>query len=311
MPGQTSNDVHIVPREGAEKNVPAKENDPPGTSVVAKPIHVTVDLVEVPVVVTDAMNRSITGLMKSNFALYEDSKPQEIRYFMAEEVPISIAVLFDVSKSMADKVETERAALHQFFDNANPADEYFAVSFSDKPRLLDGPTQAIDEVEQKLMSIQPGGSTSMLDAVYMAESLLRSARYQRKAIVIFSDGGDNASRYTLHDVKRLVAESDVQIYAIGLFETFFFNTIEEKLGKKWLSEITDRTGGRTLAVENRSKVPEAAAAVSRELRAEYLLGYKPTSFDGKWRKIKVRVISPTGDERLQAYYKRGYYSPER
>lgn len=311
MQAQSSDDVHVVPRERAEKNLPVKEKDPSGASAHAKPIHVTVDLVEVPVVVTDAMNRSVTGLMKSNFALYENSKPQEIRYFMAEEAPISIAVLFDVSKSMADKIETERAALHQFFDNANPADEYYAVSFCDKPRLLDGPTQSIDEVEQKLMSIQPGGSTSMLDAVYMAESLLRSARYQRRAIVIFSDGGDNASRYTLHDIKKLVVESDVQIYAIGLFETFFFNTIEERLGKRWLSEITDQTGGRTLAVENRSKVPEAAAAVSRELRTEYLLGYKPTSFDGKWRKIKVRVISPTGDERLQAYYKRGYYSPER
>jgi Ca-activated chloride channel family protein len=257
------------------------------------------------------MNRPVVNLAKQNFVLYENDKQQEIRYFMAEQAPISIAVLFDVSKSMADKIDSERAAIHAFFENANPDDEYFAISFSDKPRLLDGPTQSIDELEQKLTSIEPGGSTSMLDGVYLAESLLRSARYQRKAIVIFSDGGDNSSRYTLHDIKKLVVERDVQIYAIGLFETFFFNTLEERLGKNWLGEITERTGGRTVTVQDRAKLPDAAAEISRELRNEYVLGYRPVSFDGKWRKIKVRVTSGTADQRLQAYYKRGYYSRER
>jgi len=262
--------------------------------------------------VIDRMNRPVTNLTKQNFALYENDKQQEIRYFMAEQAPISIAVLFDVSKSMADKIDSERAAIHAFFENANPEDEYFAISFSDKPRLLDGPTQSIDDVEEKLTSIEPGGATSMLDAVYLAESQLRSARYKRKAIVIFSDGGDNRSRYTLRDIKKLVVERDVQIYAIGLFETFFFNTLEEKLGKTWLGEITERTGGRTVTVEDRAQLPDTAAEISRELRNQYVLGYRPASFDGKWRKIKVRVTSGAADQRrLQAYYKRGYYSPER
>jgi Ca-activated chloride channel homolog len=98
----------------------------------------------------------------------------------------------------------------------------------------------------------------MLDAIYLAESLLRSARYQRKAIVIFSDGGDNAS-YTLHDIKKLVVECDVQVYAIGLLETFFFNTLEERLGKKWLGEITEKTGGRMVTLQDRAKLPDTAA----------------------------------------------------
>jgi Ca-activated chloride channel family protein len=109
----------------------------------------------------------------------------------------------------------------------------------------------------------------------------------------------------------LVVERDVQIYAIGLFETFFFNTLEERLGKKWLGEITERTGGRTVTVQDRAKLPDTAAEISRELRNEYVLGYRPVSFDGKWRKIKVRVTSGAADHRLQAYYKRGYYSRER
>lgn len=307
-PAQSNDDVHVAPRAGNERGAPDSANAP---SARTEPIRVTVDLVQVPVVVTDGMNRPVVNLTKQNFALYENDKQQEIRYFIAEEAPISIAVLFDVSKSMADKVDSERAAIHAFFENADPEDEYFAISFSDKPRLLDGPTQAIDEVEQKLTSIEPGGPTSMLDAVYLAESLLQSARHRRKAIVIFSDGGDNASRYTTHEIKSLVVEHDVQIYAIGLFETFFFNTLEERLGKKWLGEITERTGGRTVTVQDRAKLSDAAAEISRELRNEYVLGYRPVSFDGKWRKIKVRVIAGTPDRRLQAYYKRGYYSRER
>jgi len=269
----------------------------------------------VPVMVTDAMNRPVISLEKQDFALYEEDKPQQIRYFSAEEAPISIAVLFDVSKSMSDKIDTERAAIVEFFNNANPDDEYFPITFSDRPRLLANSTKSIDDVEKKLIAVEPGGPTAMLDAIYLAEATLRSARYKRRAIVIFSDGGDNASHYTMREIKRLVRESDVQIYAVGLFETFFFNTIEERLGKKWLSEITDVTGGRTITVDNRAKVPEAAATVSRELRTQYVLGYRPAlarpSGGGKWRKIKVRVTALATHNPLQAYYKKGYMAPER
>jgi Ca-activated chloride channel family protein len=211
---------------------------------------------------------------------------------------------------MTDKIETERAAIHEFFKNANPEDEYFAIAFSNRPRLLAGPTESPDEVEENLTSIQPDGTTAMLDAIYLAESHLRFARYQRKAIVIFSDGGDNASRYTLRELKKVVEESDVRIYAMGLFDTFLFRTIEEKLGKKWLSEITDRTGGHTITVQDRAELPHAAAIISREMRNEYVLGYRPSPGDGKWRRIQVRVTSPA-EQPLRAYYKKGYYSAER
>lgn len=310
--GQLSDDVHIVPRTGPAPRAPTTAvppaNDPSAQHAPVKSIRVDVDLVLVPVVVTDTMNRPVISLHKQDFALYEEDKRQEIRYFMTEEAPISIAVLFDVSKSMSDKIAMERAALIEFFKNANPEDEYFGISFSDRPHFLAGPTQSIDELQQKLISVEPGGATAMLDAVYLAASELRSAHYQRKAIVIFSDGGDNASRYSLGEIMSLVEEYDAQIYAIGLFDTFFFKTIEERLGKKWLSDITDKTGGRTLTVDNRAKLPEAAATISREMRNQYILGYRPAVADGKWRKIKVRVASAVGEQPLHAHYKKGYYS---
>lgn len=273
-----------------------------------RPLHVDVDLVMVPVTVSDSLNHTVTRLKKEDFVLYEGDKQQEIRYFSTEDDPISVAILLDVSKSMTDKIETERDAIVQFFNNANSEDEYFAIAFSDRPRVLAESTQSVDQLQGELLSEQPGGPTAMLDAVYLAISKLRSARYERKAILILSDGGDNASRYKLREIRSVAEESDVQIYAVGLFDTFFFNTIEERLGKVWLGQITDVTGGRTITVDARGKVPEAAATISREMRNQYVLGYRPTGTPStKWRKIKVRLTS--SDERsLRAYYRRGYQS---
>jgi len=261
----------------------------------------------VPVTVSDSMNHTVTSLKKEDFALYEGGQQQEIRYFSTEDEPISVAILLDVSKSMTDKIETERAAIDEFFNNANSQDEYFAIAFSDRPRVLADPTQSIDQIQGELLAEQPGGPTALLDAVYLAIFKLRSARYERRAILILSDGGDNASRYKLREIKNVAQESDVQIYAIGLFETFFFNTIEERLGKVWLGEITDVTGGRTITVDNRGKVPEAAATISRAMRNQYVLGYRPTTTaTTKWRKIRVRLTS--ANDHLRAYYRRGYQS---
>jgi Ca-activated chloride channel homolog len=313
--GQSADDVHIMPGRAANQDVSRSDGKPTNETPSLHPpntsFHVNVDLVLVPVTVNDALERPVMNLSKQDFALFEDDKQKEIRYFSTESEPVSVAILLDVSKSMSDKVDTERAAVVEFFKNANPRDEYFAITFSDRPRLVADATQSLEEIETKLETVEPGGSTAMLDAVYLAEHELRFARYRRKAILIISDGGDNASRYNLREIKPLVRESDVQIYAIGLFETFFFNTLEERLGKKWLREITDPTGGRAITVDDRKLLPEAAAEISREMRNQYVLGYQLSSAaPTRWRKIRVQVTSGLGRHPLRASYKRGYLSEE-
>jgi Ca-activated chloride channel family protein len=278
----------------------------------AKPFRADVDLVLVPVTVTDALNHPVPALQKQDFVIYEGEKPQKIQYFFEDEEPLSVAVLLDVSASMRDKIDTEREALESFFNNANPQDEYFAITFSDRPRLVADSTSSIEEMQRQLSLAEPRGPTAMLDAIFLAETELRTAKYKRKAIVIFSDGGDNVSHHSHREIKGLVKERDVEVYAIGLFDAFLFGAIEEKLGKEWLSGITDCTGGRTIALQNRTKVSEAAAEISREMRSQYVLGYHPAiSRDGKWRKIKVRVASSTTQQPLRAFYKRGYISLEK
>ena len=307
---QSPEEVHVSVRITPTTHTAGETPAP--LDVLANPFRVGVNLVLVPVTVTDPSGRPVIALTKQDFTVYEEDKSQEIQYFMEEDAPLSISVLLDVSDSMRDKMDVERAAIVEFFSNANPDDEYFAITFSDHPRLIAGPTRSIDDVERRLIAVEPGGPTALLDAIYLAEIQLRSARYRRKAIVIISDGGDNASRYNLSEIKSLIQESDVQIYAIGLFDTFFFNTLEERLGKKWLDEITDRTGGRTVTVDNRAKLPKAAAAISREMRNQYVLGYSSKSeSEGKWRKIKVRVNSSAVKKPLQVSYKRGYAASEK
>jgi Ca-activated chloride channel family protein len=290
----------------------------PRLEVRQAPLRVDVNLVTVPVIVTDAMSHAVTGLSKEDFALYEGNTKQEIRYFAEEDGPISVGLILDLSESMTDKVATERAAVEEFFQNANPEDDYFVIAVSSHPKLIANSTRSIRTIETELGLAVPKGHTALLDAIYMGVEQMQTAHYRRHALLIISDGGDNNSRYSLREIKSILRESDVAVYAIGLFDTALFKTFEEYMGKKWLGEITDATGGRTVAIDSLSLLPETAAAISWELRNQYVLGYKPNSIeaDGRWRKIEVRVTShgdtpPSNTSHLQAYYKRGYLASGR
>lgn len=290
----------------------------PRLDVRQAPLHVDVNLVTVPVTVTDAMSHAVTGLRMEDFALYEGDTKQDIRYFAEEDGPISVGLILDLSKSMTDKVETERAAVEQFFQNANPDDDYFVVTVSNHPKLIASSTRSIKAIETELGLAVPDGNTALLDAIYLGVAQMQTAHYKRHALLIISDGGDNNSRYRLREIKSILRESDVAVYAIGLFDTALFKTFEEYMGKKWLGEITDASGGRTVAIDSLSRLPETAAAISWELRNQYVLGYKPNSVgaDGRWRKIKVRVTPhagspPSNTSHLQAYYKKGYLASGR
>jgi Ca-activated chloride channel homolog len=261
--------------------------------------------------ITDRMNRPILDLQKQNFGLFEDDAEQQIRYFAEEDEPISIGVILDVSKSMSNKIETERAAVAEFFKNANPQDDYFVISLANRPQLIADTTQSLEDIQRKLALVIPDGNTALLDAIYLGVAKMRSARYQRRALLIISDGGDNHSHYTPKETKSLVQESDVlRLLDWRIFDDLpvpVFKTIEEKLGQRLLVNITEASGGRTIAADKREKVREIAATISRELRQQHVLGYKSNNalHNGKWRKIKVQVTAESGDPPLRAYYKRG------
>jgi Ca-activated chloride channel homolog len=307
------NDIHVSPRtvEKAKTEEVVKESVPASLTTRVRPLKVDVDLVLVPVTITDPMNRLVTGLEKQNFQLFEGSATQEIKSFSSEDAPVSLGVIFDSSGSMASKMDRAKDAVVEFFKTANPQDEFFMITFSDEPDLVSDFTNSVDEIQGKLVFTVPRRRTALLDAIYMGVTKMRQAKYGKKALLIISDGGDNHSRYTEGEIKALVKEADVMVYAIGIYDRYFA-TQEERLGPELLGEIAELSGGRAFTVENPNDLADVATKIGVELRNQYVLGYRPKNDlrDGKWRKIKVKLLPPKGLPPLRVYARTGYYAPE-
>src|SRR5437660_11202712 len=165
-----------------------------------------------------------------------------------------------MSGNMSSKIERAREAVKEFFKPANPQDEFFMIAFSDKPREISDFTQSVEDVEGKLLFTIPKGRTALLDAIYLGISKMREAKYPKKALLIISDGGDNHSRYTEGEIKNLVKEADVLIYAIGIYD-HYFPTEEERLGPQLLGEVTELTGGRAFTIDNPNDLADVATKI--------------------------------------------------
>jgi Ca-activated chloride channel family protein len=265
------------------------------------------------VTVTEPTGRLVTGLEQSNFRVYEDGKEQEVVRFASEDVPVSVGVIFDMSGSMGDKIDKSKNAAVQFMLTANPQDEFFLVDFNDRAQLVSPFTASVDDIQSRLMYVGAHGMTALYDGVYLGLSQMKGAHNRRKALLIISDGGDNHSRYGENDVRSFVQESDVQIYAIGLYEPDGGPTPEERNGPSLLNDMTHLTGGRTYNVRSPAELPDIATKISQTLRNEYVIGYRPSNaqHDGKWRKIQVKIRPPKGVPPLTVYSKTGYYAPGR
>lgn len=298
-------DVHVDTRHAPTESHSSSQPFPRGR------LKVDVDLVLVPVTVTDDSNRLVLGLEKENFQLFENKQLQLLKTFSSTDIPISIGVIFDTSGSMVSKIDRAREAVMAFLKTANPEDEFFMITFADDPTELVDFTNSPEEIQNHLILTQPKGMTALLDAIYMGIAKLSHARYSRKALLIISDGGDNHSRFTEHDVKAFVKEADVMIYAIGVYDRYF-RTEEESLGPALLTAVSELTGGRSFTLDNPNDLPDIAGKIGTELRNQYVLGYRPqpTVRDGKWHKIRVKLLPPKGLPHLSVYARQGYYAPQ-
>lgn len=298
-----------MPREVTPASAGASASD---HLTIGSPVPVLkndVNLVLVPVSVTDDMERLITGLKEDNFQVFDGKKAQAIRHFSNEDAPISLGILVDTSGSMSDKMDLVREAVDQFCDTANLADEFFMITFADEPHLVTGFTSEPHDIEQQLLFTETKGRTSLLDAIYMGLQKMGQAKYAKKALLIISDGGDNHSRHGEREVKSAVRESDVMIYAIGTFDSYV-PTQEEVLGPGLLSALTQPTGGRAFVLQMANQMPEVAHRIGTELRTQYVLAYRPDDGpkDGKWHKISVKLRLPRKFPFLRVYAKTGYYA---
>ena len=273
-------------------------------------IRMNVDMVLVPITVTDPMNRLVTGLEKEDFQVFENGGQQRIASFASEDAPVSIGIVFDLSGSMNSKLIRARESILQFIKTANPQDEFFVIGFNDRPELIEDFTNSMEDIQARLATVRSGKRTALMDAIYYAVLKMKDARHERKAVLVVSDGGDNNSRYTSGEVRSQIRESDVELYAIGIFDPYA-PTPEERFGPVLLNDLSEETGGRMFRVDDLSEMGDIAEKISTELRNQYVIGFKPKDLnrDGKWRKVKVKINPPQGLPPLTVHARTGYYAP--
>lgn len=276
-------------------------------------MRVDSSLVLIPVHVTTPLGTSVTDLRKENFQLFEDNGEQTITHFAKDDASLSIGILLDASGSMSNKTQKCSEAAAVFLKSANPGDEFFLVEFNDKARLTVPFTTDTAEIYARVLNARPVGRTSLLDAIHLAAVQMKKAHNLRKALLIISDGGDNCSRHNARETRTAMLESDVQVYALGIFGRSHPGrpTQEEENGPILLGDLAEQTGGRLYRVDRLQDLPSVSEQIGNQLRNEYLLGYSSTNpiKDGKYRQIKLRLLAPLEAPNLRAYYRRGYYAP--
>ncbi len=275
-------------------------------------LRVDSSLVLIPAHVTNAAGAPVTTLRKEDFRLFEDDVEQTISSVAQDEAPVSVGVLFDASASMKGKMQKSCEAAAAFFKTSNPEDEFFLIKFGERPKLSVPFTEDSDQVYHAILHIKPYGQTPLLDALQMAVVQMKKARNARKVLVVLSDGADNWSRRSAREVELALLESDVVVYAMGIFDPDYStkNTAEERGGPALLKRLAEQTGGHHFPVGALDDLPAITTQIGRELRSQYVLGYYSTNKtrDGKYRRIRLRATAPKEEFRLYLYYRHGYYA---
>lgn len=288
-----------------------------------------VDLINVTATVSDRDGRFVAGLTKGDFAIYEDDVRQEITHFSAERVPVSLGIALDTSGSMVgEKMKAAQGAIDRFlYELLDPADEIFIYRFSDFPILVQEWTTDRDRLSRALRRVRPRGGTAMYDAVADAMPMAQAGRHKKQALVIISDGNDTSSETSVRDLRQLIRESEVLVYAIGIDSrgrTITSQrsrprlpipfpvpgipgggrrlprfpptrggggpTTDERVNQSALRELTDDSGGRTEIIRSARDLEPATAGVADELSRQYYLGYPSASEkDGRWHTIRVEI----------------------
>src|SRR5215475_10884851 len=310
-----------TPDTGAKPADNAKPSDTPpatgqtpktGTEVDEKQRIITnTDLITFNVTVTDIYGRFVSGLSKNAFSIVDDKRPQEITFFSDDDAPVSVGVIFDVSGSMGgDKVHRSRDALAHFIQTSHDRDEYFLIAFNSRAQLLMDRTRDGNAVLDKLTFVQTKNNTALYDACYLGVERVQRGTHPKRALLLISDGQDNNSRYTFNELRRVLKESDVVLYAIGILGGSDVGSALGMEGQGILDELAGVSGGKAFYPRSAAEMDDIFEQIALELRHQYSIGYRPPNFvsDGKWHHIKVKVNPPRGLPRLFVRSKEGYYA---
>jgi len=270
-------------------------------------LAVDVDLVELHVTVMDDKDRTVGGLTKDHFKIFENRVEQPIAVFKHEDIPLSLGLVIDNSRSIEPRKQRLDAAALSFVQQSNPDDETFIVHFDDEVRLTQDFTSKLADLQQALSSSKPFGQTAIYDAVMTAIQQMDKAKHQRHVLLVITDGEDNSSKATLSDVIEALKRDHISVFSVGLLSEFGGQKAEESLIK-----MAESSGGRAYFPENVDQARSMMEKIARDLREQYTLGYfsSDPNRDGAWRSVRVDVTAPPGfPKKLNANYRRGYYAP--
>ena len=267
---------------------------------------VHVSLVVLPVSVTDRKGHVIPDLHGEDFHVYEDGRLQKIALFKHEDIPVTVGLVVDNSSSMLPKRREVVESVLALARSSNPDDQMFVVNFSDKvsfglPRNVLFTDQP--ELLSKCVSLTPGGRTALYDALVLAIDRLKQGTRPKKALIVVSDGGDNASRHRLQEVLLMAEASNALIYSVGLLDEH-----EADQNPRVLRRIAKITGGEAYFPDTLAGAKQVFQDIARDLREQYTVGYAPPNPDrgGVYRRVQVKVVAP-GKGKLLVRTRTGYY----
>lgn len=294
---------------GSLRLFPAKESRcfiPLASSSQAK-ISVATSLVVVPVNVTDSQASFVPGLKSENFQIQDDGRPQSITLFKEEDTPVGVGLVVDHSRSMGPKLPAVTLAVNAFAHSSNSQDEMFVVDFSDSVavELMRGKpfTHDAAELQEAISVVSARGQTSLYDAVAEALIHVELSRWDKRAVIIVSDGGDNASHMRFSELLQRAQRSHVLIYSIGLVDE-----AGEEENPRVLQKLASATGGLAFFTKRSDEAANLMKRIARDLREQYVLGYAPPpSFRPSFHRISVRVSLP-GSGRLRVRARPGYFA---
>jgi Ca-activated chloride channel homolog len=273
-------------------------------------IRANVDLVVLQATVRNHKGAPISGLVQKNFQVYEDKVLQQIESFSHEDVPVTIGLVIDASGSMGPKRADVVGAAMAFVRSSNPEDQVFVVNFNEHVSMglpLSIPfTNNAAQLQKALSRNDISGMTALYDAIAVALEQLQRGKWDKRVLIVVSDGGDNASKHTLAQVMSMVNQSSTLIYTMGIFDEN-----DDDRNPHVLKQLSGASGGEAFFPETLADILPICEQIAHDIRSQYTITFVPTNEkqDGSYRKIDVRARETAGDRRLSVITRTGYTAP--
>lgn len=282
-------------------------------------IAVDVNMVVLHATVLDKRGRQVDGLPQESFRVYEDGVLQPLSVFSQADIPVTLGIIIDDSGSMREKRSAVNAAALTFVKTSNPQDQVFVVNFNDV-HYLDTPgdfATNIEELKSALDKIDSRGGTALYDSLMASLDHMKLAGRDKKALLVITDGEDNASRYTLEELVRYLQKSNTVVYTVGLLGAeepgglFKIRRGSARRASRVLQKLSEVSGGQAYFPKSLGEVEPTCVQIARDIRNQYTLAYYPTNAkkDGTFRTVRVEAKRPDGKGRLTVRTRTGYFAP--